>query len=108
MEKDIRWLGSDILTTAGNDADTVSGRSLLEQSIALLVSEEIRKTVSTPLDEQAVSRLETRVNTAVERDRDISTVQRLDVTELDKRDKTLSLRIVFTQADTSTITVNTV
>lgn len=105
MTSDIRWNGQDIVIGDDNDAQTVSGQSLLEQSIGILVDDELDGVASNVITPQTVGDIEDALNRAIDRDVDIGEVDSLSVTEINRSTDTVTVEAQVSQASDSNIIV---
>jgi hypothetical protein len=105
MTSDIKWTGRDIEIADDGDAATVSGRQLLEQSVAVIASDELRDEIGNVASDEMLRRVETSLTSIADRDVDVGSIQRINVLELDRSTNTLTVEAVYSQAENSTITI---
>lgn len=105
MTMDVKWNGVDIVIGDDNDAETVTGDELLEQSIGILVDDELDGVASNVITPQTVGDIEDALNRAIDRDVDIGEIDSLSVTEINRATDTVTVEAQVSQASDSSIVV---
>lgn len=100
MTRDIRWNGQDIVIDETGDIGTVGGTDVLEQSLAILVRDEIRDLVGRTVTPSALAEAEAAINRAIERDNWVSGVRSLALTTVDKQTNTIVVEAQTTANET--------
>jgi hypothetical protein len=105
MTIDIQWNGTDVVMGDDGQPNTVEGQDLLEQSIAILVDDELDDIGNRVLTSESVGEIDDAINRAIDRDVDIGDVESLSVTEINRATDTVTVEGQLSQATDSTITV---
>lgn len=96
----------DIHLDDANDLALVSGRSNLEQSVAIAVGDAIEQFIGGNMDGTTVAVLEERVRQALEDDPQVESVQSVSVEQFDKRTNSISLDVTVEENENFSIEVS--
>jgi hypothetical protein len=82
-----------------NDIATTSGDETVEQSVAIAVGNEIRGLIGGPITGTTLQQIQQRISEAIANDPQAVDPLRVEVTEVNKQDNSVAVRVITAQAD---------
>lgn len=100
MVTDIKWDGQDIVRAPDGDIQTVTGTENIEQSLAILVRDEIDDVIGKTITPGTLAEMEDALSQAVSRDPQVTGIVSLSITEINKQDNTISVKAETSEDET--------
>lgn len=102
------YLNSDREFEVGQDGDlrTVTGFDNVEQSLGIFAGNAVRDLIGQPIDGATLSKVESRLQDELERERYLDDIQRVDVTEINETTGTVSVDVFVSYDESLTFEVS--